>query len=218
MKTIILLSTVVFLFHSDSGYGQGRETEGHYSVHTYLAGAWDGRTRWEFNTIGQGRAPLRPGLGVGLGFEYGPIIRLHGALMSSSIEVAYGQEYSDIGNSSGTIEAGIQRLPIMLWVRIISETDLSPFLCLGAGAARTDFREIASYVGGPNIRFHKWHFSWGIGGGLNYQIDRTIGIELFLDAWMSEGDIIDRSSTGYEDGVYGPLGVSVVGIRGVFSL
>jgi hypothetical protein len=196
--------------------------DSHFSFVGFVGGASDGQKAWGFSIINlSGKlltAPIRPGVGFGIGLEYGPIVRLQGALLIPSIEVSYGQERAELNFERGTIEAGIQRLPILLWVKIISESNLSPFLRLGAGIAKTDYREVGYHDRGPNIRFHEWHFAWAFGTGLNYQLSRTIAGEFFFEDWISEQNIVGLNSIGYEDGLYGRFGILALGLRAIVSL
>jgi opacity protein-like surface antigen len=116
------------------------------------------------------------------------------------------------------MEGGIQRMPVMLWAKIISDRRLSPFLQVGAGMAKTDYRENASARSGPTIRFHEWHFSWGLGGGMNYQVGSAIAVELFVEDWVTEKDILGVNSRGRTDGIFGRNGMYTYGVRAVFSL
>jgi hypothetical protein len=84
--------------------------------------------------------------------------------------------------------------------------------------AKTDYRENASARSGPTIRFHEWHFSWGLGGGMNYQVGSAIAVELFVEDWVTEKDILGVNSRGRTDGIFGRNGMYTYGVRAVFSL
>jgi opacity protein-like surface antigen len=215
------VSVVLCLFPLALTVGQNRRLESHLSLSAFLGATWEGPNRWEFNIISRtgSTAPIVPGIGFGIGVEYGPLAKYEGSTLTPSVEVSFGHEYAKLKLSNGsTIEAEIQRIPILASAKIMSESNLSPFLRIGIGAAITDYRQTSPNGQGPNIRFHEWHFLWAIGGGLNYQLSDKLALELFLDDWISEKDIVADNPHSFNDGIHGRFGLSAVGLRGVVSL
>jgi hypothetical protein len=68
----------------------------------------------------------------------------------------------------------------------MTESRLSPFVRVGVGISKTDFRETYSYNPNISIRFHDWAFTWGIGGRFNYSFSPQFDVALFLDDWITE--------------------------------
>ena len=210
--TLIALSLVLLPVTTEAQ----RIPETHFSIVVAAGAGWDGGKTWTFESCDC--APINPGMSIGVGLEYGPLIRVGGALVMPSIEISFGEERASQSFPTGTIRAGVQRMPIMFWTKVIAETNLSPFLRVGAGLARTDFREDASARNGATIRFHEWGFSWGAGAGLNYQLTGGISAELFVDYWSSEKPILGVNSSGNPDGISHRYALQAFGIRGLFSL
>lgn len=212
---VVLVVLSLLLIRPASTEAQ-RILDPHFSIIGAVGAGWDGGRKWTFESYDY--APITPGMSFSVGLEYGPLVRLAGALVAPSVELSFGEERASQSFPAGLVTGGIQRMPIMLWVRVMSETELSPFLRIGAGVAKTDFREDASSRRGATIRFHEWHFSWGFGGGLNYQIADRISTELFIDVWESEADILGPNSRGRQDGIFDRYGLQAFGLRGLFSL
>ncbi len=75
---ILLLSSPTMLL------GQERKFEPHISLIGHVGGGWAGAGKWAF-AITDETAPNRPGASFGLGLEYGPIARIQGTLLLSSM-------------------------------------------------------------------------------------------------------------------------------------
>ena len=161
----LITSTVLTVIASATSLGQNRSLEQHFSVLGHMGIGWDGRNEWQFSVAGPtgNNGPLSKGFSFGAGVEYGPLVRTHGAMLMSSFEIAYGQESATLGLANGSAESSVKRMPAMVWMKLVSEGDLSPFVKLGIGAANTKFREVSSAQSGPNFDFSAWHFSWGAG-------------------------------------------------------
>ena len=198
---------------------QQRLTEKHFGLVGHLGLGWDGRSQWQFNSLGSGSlSPLKKGLSFGGGIEYGPLTSIRGANLMTSLEVGYSQESSSKDLAGGKAESKLRRIPVMAWAKLISEGEFSPFVRLGVGVARTEFGETASLLPGQEFDFAKWHFSWGAGAGLNYQITQQTAFELFLDSWMSEADIMGTNASGVTYGLNGRFVMFIIGIRGIVAL
>ena len=210
------ISIALVLLKPVYSVGQEKSLDAHFSVTTALGGGWSGVKRWTFQSCDC--ALVKPGIGVGLGLEYGPVLQLEGALLIPSIEISFAEESASRSFPTGSIEGGRQRMPIMVWAKIISNQRLSPFLRVGAGIEKTDYRESSLARWGPTIRFHQWQFSWGLGGGLNYQVGSAIALELFVDDWVTEEDILAVNSFGDTDGIFGRSGMYIFGARAVIAL
>ena len=163
-------------------------------------------------------SPILPGVGLGFGAELGPLYMVQGTMLYSSIEASFGQESAVYQFPGGHIDGGMQRLPIIISAKLISKSQLSPFLKLGLGYAKTDFREISTYSDGHNIRFHKWHPVSEIGGGLNYQVSQSTAFEIFVDSWFYGGDLYGRDNYGMRIGLIGGSDLMLFGVRYNYSL
>ncbi len=89
---------------------------------------------------------------------------------------------------------------------------------IGAGVSKTDFQELYSSTLGPSLRFHRWNFTWGLGGGLRYRFSTKIDGAVFVDGWITEDQIVDADSWGYEKGISGPYAMVASGFRVWVSL
>jgi hypothetical protein len=164
----------------------------------------------------------RPALGAGI--HFGPFCEAYGAQLSASFEVAYGSIGSGIQDISGqkTPEYGpeplyasieIRRTPLMLWLTIMSQSRLSPYVRFGAGTAQSQFREDYSSQIGPSLSFERWSFCWGLGGGLRFAVDSSYDISLFLDDWITQQDLLEQLPNGTYNGLHAPFKLSVLGLK-----
>lgn len=139
--------------------------------------------------------------------------------MSTSLEVGYGQVgITDHSLGTGKADMVQQRLPVMLWGTLETKNDLSPYLRIGSGISKTDFREIYTNTYVPSIRFHRWNFCWGIGAGLRYRYSEIFDIALFVDTWITEDKILEQNRWGDEIGTPGPESLVPAGLRVTWHL
>jgi opacity protein-like surface antigen len=218
MRKFSRLILILFLFGVSDA--QTRSLDLHLSITGSLGATRDLRSVWYYNLVSPegNTGPISPGLGFGIGAEFGPLLRVRGTMLFSSVEASFGQESSRRAYSSGFIEGNVQRMPLILWAKIISESDLSPFIRFGIGYAQTDYSQMYSNRSWLNMRFHEWDISWAVGGGLNYQTSKSTAIELFFDVWISAKDIVAQSPNGGSFGLIGNYSLCPVGLRYIFSL
>ncbi len=140
-------------------------------------------------------------------------------LFYSSAEIAYGEENALKRYSTFSVDAGIQRVPIMLWVKFVSESDLSPFLRMGIGGAKTDYRMIADNFARINVRFHQWQFCTALSGGFNYTINRSFSMEIFIDDVITFSEMTMLSPYSNETyGLFSSYSLTLGGIRMLYTL
>ena len=206
----VLLLTVPLLLHA-----QERPNQPTLSVIIDGGIGWNGPARWDFPRGGD--APIVPGPSLGLGLQYGPIMQFFGTQVISSFEVGYAEQKAVRSSSSGETVYGVQRFPVLGGLTVIAETRLSPFIKIGAGAAKTDFRELLPQHNITNIRFHEWRFAWSFGSGINYAVDSTLSLGIYTDVWWSEQDITGLDDGGAERGIFGRYALQTYGLRLTFT-
>lgn len=189
------------------------------SVTTAIGGGFSGLTAWLFHSREGESVAMKPGIGFEVGLMYGPLVKISGANISASASIAYGESNTgktQIGNS--VLEGGFQRLPIMAWVSMTTDERLSPFLRGGLGIAKTDYREQSTTGYVRNVRFHEWQFVWGLGGGVKFTTSDSFAIEAFLDAWVSEKDLVEPLDAWYRIRLAGRFAIYLAGIRGTITI
>jgi opacity protein-like surface antigen len=221
---IILLLFSARAFAADKSTPDDPPTA-HFAIAIY-GGPTFGSTDWYFIQSDH-RFPVYSALTIGGAIQYGPILKLDGAQLFASVEIAHGEigtDEQDISNQISTRKPdetytalmSIERMPIMFWLTVVSDNRLSPFVRAGVGTSRTDFRELYSFMNGPSVSFHRWDFTWGIGGGLDFRLASMIDVALFLDDWVTTSDMFYMTATGGTNGLNGPYKMTAVGIRTSF--
>jgi opacity protein-like surface antigen len=198
---------------------QNEELNPKLSVTTAIGGGFSGLTAWIFHSRGEESVPMKPGVGFEVGLTYGPLVKLAGTNISASASIAYGESNTGkthIGDSE--LEGGFQRLPIMVWAAMTTDERLSPFLRGGLGMAKTDYRERSTTGYVRNVRFHEWQFVWGLGGGVRFTTSDSFAIEAFLDAWVSEKDLVEPLDAWYRIRMQGRFAIYLAGIRGTITI
>ena len=193
-----------------------------FSVVGAVGQSFSNLQHWPFSGIvalaGSEGQLVHPGVAFSGGLQYGPIFELRGTHFFTSLETGYSEiKPSPLVAARFTLDGGLRRTPIMVWGKVISETLLSPFIRLGAGAARTEVWNIFSPDDGNSTRNHRWQFCWGVGAGLNYQTSDAVGFELYCDGWVTEDDLT-FAPTDYGQGILGPFYLWSLGIRTIVEL
>lgn len=195
--------------------------EGQTFAISFNSGLTFGIPSWTFYTENNS-TPLKPGVSLTAGVQYGPLVTLHGASIYSSVEVAYGRTGTGKQRIKGSIirfaeenaaELEIRSIPIMVWLTLITDNILSPYIRFGAGLSRTDVRDEYFFSDGPTARFHQWDFTWGIGGGLNLKILDNLELALFLDDWITPSDLQSAREGWATFKLKGPNKMTAVGFR-----
>lgn len=77
----------------------------------------------------------------------------------------------------------------MFWTSLKSKGNIVPFLKLGIGTDKTQYKE--TYEVNPHFNFdvEEWFFAWGIGGGIDFNYLDRIKISLFIEGVIMESGI-----------------------------
>lgn len=178
--------------------------------------AWSGTNKWylPYVVTDPQAAQVKPGIASSFGVEMGPVVDISGMLINSSIEISYGEENYEKIHPVSSYSSGIQRTSIIVWSKFISATQLSPFLRLGVGTTKTDFRLKFENNVRVNIRFHEWNTCLAIGGGFHYSLNEAFRIELFVDDYITFSEITRYNQDGgYTAGIFNPFGLISTGLR-----
>lgn len=207
---------------------QEESSSKHFAI-IFYGGATTGTTTWRFLSA-KDRFPVYSHIAVSGGLMYGPVISALGSDVNISLEIGYGSIKTDESDiilqlpfsphygQRYLAEMEIQRIPVMFWVTMISTTKLSPFIRVGAGMSKSDFRESYSFPEGPSFSFNRWAFTWGIGGGLNLNVSPTYSVGVFLDDWITSQDLLETLSSGIQNGLEAPFKLTIIGIKGMVRL
>jgi hypothetical protein len=198
---------------------------------TFAPGLSFGHVNWNFmDDRTDNKYHVNSLLAFSAGMQYGPVLKIDGAVLYSSLEMGFGTlktksceivpiSYPRRDEKEYYANLEIQRIPVMFWMTITTEMKLSPFVRFGAGISNTGFKEVYSYQDGPTVQFHKWAFTWGIGGGVRLTTSDESELALFLDDWITNAELVGKSSTNLrQNGPGTPFKMTVVGIRVVMHL
>ncbi len=231
MKKIVCFCCVVIasiLFHNIT-VAQTQKHESHFSaIFTY--GASFGYTDYKFlNDAEEKWFPVKPMFAYSAGIQYGPIIEISGAYVLTSLEIGFGSCKTNtvtirqwgiprLYRKEFFADFAIQRIPAMFWITIFTESKLTPYIRFGMGISNTSFKEIYSYESDADIRFRKWAFTWGIGGGIQYKLSNELNLALFLDDWITNVEMKEKVPIYHaKNGVEDPFKMTVVGIKTVIN-
>jgi len=196
----ILFGYGIFGGHS---LAKAQSTSSHLDF-TYASGLSLGYTQYQFlDDEGRKWFPVKPMFAYIAGIQYGPIVDIYGAKVLMSFEIGFGNiktntvkitpwRVSGLVSDIAFADFAIQRIPAMLWMTITTETKFTPYVRFGMGISKTSFKEIYSYNSDANLRFRKWAFTWGIGGGIQYKMSNEVDLGLFLDDWITINELKEK--------------------------
>ena len=230
MKKIVCFCCVVIasiLFHNITVAQTQKHTPHFSAIFTYGASFGDSK-HWFLDDVELKLFPVKPMFAYSAGIQYGPIIEIYGAYMLPSLEIGFGSTKTNTSiikpssiirfNEKYLADHAIQRIPVMLWMTITTETKLTPYVRFGMGISNTRFMEVYSYESIYYLRFQKWALTWGIGGGIQYTLSNELVLALFLDDWITNVEMkekVPKYST--KKGIEDPFKITVVGIKTVIN-
>lgn len=163
---------------------------------------------------------IYPRYAVQAGVEYGPVYSLLGTNLSLMIDVAQGKGATKAfrsSNDSIRITGYFDRTPVLFWMKMRANTDISPYLQFGIGSANT---RLANHVNVPStvaFDFSEWQLCFGYGGGMSYQYNESLSMEIFGHGWFTVTDLVQdvsNSSRGYT----GSVAVTMIGVKCIYWL
>jgi opacity protein-like surface antigen len=208
MKYFILF--IISIAFSSQLTAQDIKEEARFSLVVHGGLFFPGYTGWKFYNMDY--APTRSEGMISIGVQYGAIARVRGTLLNLSLDVGYGQIGAVKQKQLNNAEMMIQRLPIIMWYTVETENIISPYVEIGSGVCRTDFRELYTNPHYPSVRFHHWNFCWGYAAGLRYRCSDKFDIALSVRHWVTEEKITEQNSWGDNAGINGPYGDSPAGL------
>lgn len=230
-KSIFTLFITVSIIHLGTRNFVDAQVTSPNLYFTFAPGLSFGPVNWNFmDDRTDNKYHVNSLLAFSAGIQYGPVLKIDGAVLYSSLEMGFGTlktksceivPISDTRRDEKEYYANleIQRIPVMFWMTITTEMKLSPFVRFGAGASNTGFKEVYTYERGPSVQFRKWAFTWGIGGGVRLTTSDESELALFLDDWITNAELVGKSSTNLRSNGPGtPFKMTVVGIRAVIHL
>jgi len=230
MKKYLLVYCIVFIYYTISqlSIAEAQGTSPNLSF-IFAPGLSFGPVGWIFMDDKSDREyHVNSMLSFSAGIQYGPVWKIDGAVFYSSLEVSFGNlktKPCNIKPKSGILgeeylaNLEIDRIPAMFWMTITTDTKLSPFIRVGAGVSNTGFKEVYSYEVGPTVQFHKWAFTWGIGGGIGIKTYGNLELALYLDDWVTNSELVGKSHMSSKlNGPGTPFKLTVVGIKAIMKL
>lgn len=148
---------------------------------------------------------INPGLYGNLGFEFGPIniLDLSQLFLSTSFSytsVSIPEHILIYDNSFAKLK--IETLPILFWIRLQTNSKLSPFVEVGLGASHLQFNETYSVGFIDNASFSYWAFGYGLGAGLKYSCSDDLDISLAVQQLTNEKENIVEVNRVHRTGIW----------------
>lgn len=163
---------------------------------------------------------IYPRYAVQAGVEYGPIAEFLGTDVSVILSVAHakgGTKTFRSSNDSIQIIGYFERAPVLCWIKLRSSTQLSPYLQFGIGTANTRLINKINIPSTSAFDFSEWQFCFGYGGGMSYELDETLSLELLVHSWLTNMDLIQtvwNSRRGYT----GSVAVTMIGLNCLYRM
>jgi opacity protein-like surface antigen len=147
---------------------------------------------------------INPGLYGNMGFEFGPITILDLSQLYLSTTIGYTSvsipdHKLRYDNSFSKLK--IETLPILFWIRLQTNSKLSPFIEVGLGASRLQFEETYSVSFINDATFSYWAFGYGLGAGLKYSLSDEIDISLAVQQLTNEKENIVEANRSHRTGI-----------------
>jgi len=151
-------------------------------------------------------APRAFGMAVG----YGPFGCAYDTRLFFSLE--------GLSFTVGTREAELKDYPFgtaklridtdlgLVYASLSTPNRLSPFVRLGLGAARVDFKETYSSPRLRDVVIDYWALAYAFGAGIRYTISPGVGISACYDGVYIPGDRRGRRSDGIPTGIFSSWG------------
>jgi hypothetical protein len=135
---------------------------------------------------------MYPGYSFGIGLETASLISYYNADLTLALESSYGQATTgEVETYFNRAKFTITSVPILFWVKIKSSGKINPFVRIGVGAERTGLIEKYNSASRWDFNINKWFFSWGVGGGIDFDFDKYT-ISLFGDSVVKERGIAEK--------------------------
>jgi hypothetical protein len=136
-----------------------------------------------------------PGYYAGIGIEYEGLLNFDNANIGTSLEISYGRtstgKYSVYVRNIFLEESEfiISSLPIYFWTILKTKGEIVPYIKAGLGVEKSTLEETHDRFSYKNFRFEEWFFSWGLGGGIDFNYFRDIRLSVFIDVVFKEKGI-----------------------------
>lgn len=147
---------------------------------------------------------FKPGLYGNLGFDFGPIniLELSQLFLTTSVgytKISISDHIIRYNNSSANLK--IETLPVLFWLRLQTNTKLSPFVEAGIGAIYVQFNESysAAYINDAELNY--WSFGIGFGAGIKYSLNDFFDLSIGIHQLISEREKLVFILNDYDTGI-----------------
>lgn len=147
---------------------------------------------------------FKPGLYGNIGFDFGPINILELSQLFLSTSIGYTKiSISDhkIRHNNSFANLKIETMPVLFWLRLQTNTKLSPFVEAGIGASYVQFNESYSVSYINDADFNYWSLGIGFGAGIKYSLNNFIDLSLGVQQLMSEREKLVFILNDYDTGI-----------------
>lgn len=148
---------------------------------------------------------INPGVYSGVALGYGPyeildLTELFWGISASYTKVSTSETklayYNDV-----KAKLIIETIPILIWVKLQTNTKLSPFIEAGIGYSRLNFLE--RYTGRhSDISFNYWALGYKSGAGLSYRYSNDIAFESGIYSFTVEKEYVVRDGRNQRAGIF----------------
>jgi opacity protein-like surface antigen len=175
---------------------------------------------WSFYG-GPNHVIVRPGISGNIGIEYGPFSVTSASQLYLCMDVGFTQtKTAEVEfQRNGTEQAKWTAVPILAWVRLTTNSSLSPYVQLGVGLINFRFVESHSIFSDYlDTDLQYWAFGWGGGAGVEWRMSDKIRLSLFVTHLSAEGTRTQPRWDGSLNGIYLRHVITPVGIRFVTTI
>ena len=199
MKKILLLIILLFSF----SFAQEDTDQKFFSISFSGGTSISNPANWYFYESSD-YAVFNPGIYGNLGFDFGPINILYLSQLFLSASIGYtGISISDhklrFDNSFANLK--IETVPVLFWLRLQTNSKLSPFVEAGIGATYVQFNESYSVAFINDASFNYWSLGLGLGAGIKYSLNDFIDLSLGIQQLISEKEKMVLISRNYDTGI-----------------
>jgi len=78
----------------------------------------------------------------------------------------------------------------LFWTKLKSSGKISPYIKIGIGAEKNEFRESYNYKPEFGFTVEEWFFCYGLGGGIDLNIFDRLNFSIYVDAITKENGFI----------------------------
>ena len=199
MKKILLL--IILLF--SCSFAQRDTNQKFFSISFSGGTSISNPANWYFYESSE-YGLFNPGLYGNLGFEFGPINIFDLSQLFLSTSIGYtGVSISDhklrFDNSFANLK--IETIPVLFWLRLQTNSKLSPFVEAGIGATYVQFNESYSVAFINDVSFNYWSLGLGFGAGVKYSLNDFIDLSLGVQQLISEKEKMVLINRDYDTGI-----------------